>query len=243
MLPRKSLRKRKNWFKWLLLVGLIFFSVLVFFVLTRVLVVKNISCRLQESDCDSLTTAALQQHFLGKSLFLPKKEINTVLADSFSQYDTAKFKRNFWNFSFVFDFQLGKVIAVLKADQFYWLNENGYVLKIDQDCQDFPVINSNWPLLGLKKGDNFPQKEVKASLVIIKNLAFLGQPVETATLNDRFLQVKLKNLSTEIFFSFDSELNYQVNSLQLILNRAKMEGKVFDKIDLRFEKPIVTFYE
>lgn len=44
-----------------------------------------------------------------------------------------------------------------------------------------------------------------------------------------------------VTFSQEKDLALQVASLQLILQRFKIEGKTPKKIDLRFNKPIVTF--
>jgi len=42
-------------------------------------------------------------------------------------------------------------------------------------------------------------------------------------------------------FTLEKPVSSQVASLQMILNRFKIEGKKPKKVDLRFEKPIVTF--
>lgn len=52
--------------------------------------------------------------------------------------------------------------------------------------------------------------------------------------------VKL-NSGEEIFFSPEKSLNFQVSSLQLILSRLTIEGKRFNRIDFRYESPIITF--
>jgi len=49
-----------------------------------------------------------------------------------------------------------------------------------------------------------------------------------------------QQLIRSTFFSLEKDLIFQVNSLQVILKRAKIEGKVFEKIDLRFGKPVIT---
>lgn len=44
-----------------------------------------------------------------------------------------------------------------------------------------------------------------------------------------------------IFLNLENELSFQLASLQLILNEAKMNENVIEFIDLRFDKPIVKF--
>lgn len=54
------------------------------------------------------------------------------------------------------------------------------------------------------------------------------------------LKVKLTS-GEELLFSEDKDLDTQISSLQLILSRLTIEGKRFDRIDLRFDKPIIQF--
>lgn len=52
----------------------------------------------------------------------------------------------------------------------------------------------------------------------------------------------MASLSGEIKVIFKNEnIEQQVSSLQLMLSRFKIEGRIPKKIDLRFEKPIVVF--
>lgn len=41
--------------------------------------------------------------------------------------------------------------------------------------------------------------------------------------------------------SSDKDMKSQISSLQFILSRLTMEGKLFSRLDLRFKKPIVVF--
>ena len=44
-----------------------------------------------------------------------------------------------------------------------------------------------------------------------------------------------------VLFSKEKEYASQVASLQFILSRSKIEGKIPQKIDLRFDKPVLTY--
>lgn len=46
---------------------------------------------------------------------------------------------------------------------------------------------------------------------------------------------------TKVFFNLGENLQKQVVSLQFILSRAKIEGKLPKSIDLRFSKPVVSY--
>ena len=56
--------------------------------------------------------------------------------------------------------------------------------------------------------------------------------------NEAFI-VKLTQ-GEEVIFSLRKSLDLQISSLQLILSRLTIEGKRFSRLDLRFDKPVVT---
>lgn len=57
--------------------------------------------------------------------------------------------------------------------------------------------------------------------------------------NDGYV-IKTKNKS-EIILSANKDLKSQLSPLQFILTRLKMEGRVFNHLDLRFDKPVIRF--
>ncbi len=57
--------------------------------------------------------------------------------------------------------------------------------------------------------------------------------------NDGYIIV-LKNKS-HIILSKSRDITSQISSLQFILTRLTMEGKLFTQLDLRFDKPVIRF--
>lgn len=45
----------------------------------------------------------------------------------------------------------------------------------------------------------------------------------------------------QVFFNLEKEIESQVLSLQFILSRAKIEGRLPKVVDLRFDKPVVSY--
>jgi|SRR6185369_1725973 len=45
--------------------------------------------------------------------------------------------------------------------------------------------------------------------------------------------------NSQIILSSEKDINSQISSLQFILSRLTMEGKLFTQLDLRFDKPVV----
>lgn len=79
-----------------------------------------------------------------------------------------------------------------------------------------------------------------ASLLILEKLKTFGLNVKSAGIVDENLIIFENNIS-KIIFRLDFGVDIQVASLQLILEKAKIDSKELEFIDLRFDKPIVRF--
>lgn len=55
--------------------------------------------------------------------------------------------------------------------------------------------------------------------------------------NDAYI-ISLQN-NSQVFFSRRKDLNSQISSLQYIVSRLTMEGRLFKRLDLRFDKPVI----
>jgi len=62
--------------------------------------------------------------------------------------------------------------------------------------------------------------------------------VDSITSSNEAYLVQLKDKS-QIIFSEQKNIDSQISSLQFILTRLTMEGKGFNQLDLRFDKPVV----
>lgn len=86
-------------------------------------------------------------------------------------------------------------------------------------------------------GNAVVQKELEEEL---KKAHIFYMDIQVA--EDNSYIVTLQNKEVVIFSSVKS-YKQQVASLQLVLSRLTIEGKHIERLDLRFEKPIVVFRE
>jgi len=86
------------------------------------------------------------------------------------------------------------------------------------------------PLTGYKTFQEQLKEELKLRSFEIKQFKHEDVGSVEVELNDGLL----------VYFSSQSEINKQLDSLQLILQRAKIEGRLITTIDLRFDKPVVN---
>lgn len=62
------------------------------------------------------------------------------------------------------------------------------------------------------------------------------------TENDLSYLIKLKD-GSEVILDPGRSIDEQIASLQLILSQLKIEGRALERLDFRYEKPIITFKE
>jgi len=70
------------------------------------------------------------------------------------------------------------------------------------------------------------------------NLSKIHIDYENITSSNEAYLVKLKDKS-QIIFSSQKNIGPQISSLQFILTRLTMEGKGFNELDFRFDKPVI----
>jgi len=87
----------------------------------------------------------------------------------------------------------------------------------------------------LKVGNNPSLAKIAA---VFPKLNELGVPVSEAKISDDFLLIQT---TPKLAFSLRKDVFRQLASLQLILQEAKINGKVVEFIDLRFDKPVVVY--
>ncbi len=109
----------------------------------------------------------------------------------------------------------------------------GIVFK-EEDIQGLPLI---FITEELKTGFKFDIKDYTALIQILDNLSKEYQGLEGKIVGNN-LMIKTPQ---KMVFSLNRDVNRQLASLQLILQKAKINGESMELIDLRFDKPIVVY--
>ncbi|MGB9707162.1 MAG: cell division protein FtsQ/DivIB [Microgenomates group bacterium] len=135
-------------------------------------------------------------------------------------------------------------IAFLKQDGYFlYLSEDGKILfKKKENTETLPEVFyyqkiSNY---SYKPGDWLNFKDLKVALTMIKALTDLGyNPQNAEVKSEDFIILKLNNKN--IIFSSNKDESQQKLELTEILKQFKIKGRDFQKLDLRFNKPVVVF--
>jgi len=195
----------------------------------------------------------------GKNLiFLKKKEIVGKILSNHQIIKDLKIKRVLPD-KLIFKLEKRKGVAVLGFElnleekeatfsgkpvfettkDFYMVDEDGVVVKKENDSF-LPLILLS-EQLNLNIGQQVPQSQIIEAIKFLTTLRLnLLEPKIAKITSPYSLTVWLKD-GEEIVFSFKKEIQIQVDSLQFILSRSKIEGRRVKKIDLRFDKPVVTY--
>lgn len=232
-----------RWKKWFKLLAFLSLSTLLFFWLrSDFWTVKKINCRLDNQNCPADLWNKLAAFSLQKNLlFFPSEKLKEEIKQSFPQTGDLKIKKRIFN-TLSFELHSKNPMVALAVESsgslFYWLDEEGIVLAKTDKNDDLPlVLIKNDPVLEV--GQIFQYGQNQALMSLIRGLKM--HLVESKTLHlvsPREIEVWLEE-GILILFNSEKDVDIQLDSLQLILSRAKIEGKTIKKIDLRFDKPVI----
>lgn len=133
------------------------------------------------------------------------------------------------------------LVALENNGKSWWLiDDEGFVLNLlSERPQNLPLIKTR-EKKEIYVGKQISEENLKKSFKLLKlakeiNLEFLELEVDS-----NMVVAKINNKTVAVF-SLKKKLAEQVNSLQFILRQSKIEGRIPESIDLRFEKVIIRY--
>ncbi|MBI4008910.1 FtsQ-type POTRA domain-containing protein [Candidatus Roizmanbacteria bacterium] len=129
------------------------------------------------------------------------------------------------------------------------LDENGKVLyKTKTKDQDLPLLNfyQKFDYSQINAGESLDYKEIITALFLLTKLKNLNQKVESIDINGLSMivfNVKdfASNRQIKLLFTTEKDKQKQAYELEIIIKQFKIEAREFKILDLRFDKPIITF--
>ena len=124
------------------------------------------------------------------------------------------------------------------------LSADGRILSKIKDGQSpLPIINYYQKLNSnsFQTGDWINYKDIQQTLFFIDKLRQINLIPLAIDIKGQDMLIFNLNGDKKIVFSNQKEKELQDYQLELIIRQFKIEGKEFKKIDLRFEKPVITF--
>ncbi len=208
--------------------------VVIFFVLGVVFYfgkskIEAIDCQINQTPCPAEIEKEWED-LLGQNFFLarPKQKIGEMKA-SHPHWEKIEIKKIPLNKILVEITTRQPVACLLVGDKTFLLDQEAVVVKEVEANPGLPEIET----------EKFHQEEVKKALAAIALVSQQSLPF------NRLKIISLEELllflpEIEVFLPTEA-MAEKIASLQVIVSRAKIEGKIPVKIDLRYKKPVITF--
>ena len=248
-----------NWKRWFKILGFLLFLALIYvFLRSDFWQVKRFSCQFNQLDCSQEIANKVSELSFGQNLvFLSRQTLINKIKENLPQVDMVKVKKRIPD-KLLFELTSRKPVVALAIELnsglestasarpqfsltgiYYLIDEQGVVVKKVEENQNLPLILFDKDP-HFNSGEKINQEEILQTVKIIMGMKLrLLEPKVSLIVNPREIEVWLTD-ETLVLFNSQKEIENQLDSLQFISSRSKMEGKQVKKIDLRFDKPIIV---
>ncbi|TSC54302.1 MAG: cell division protein FtsQ [Microgenomates group bacterium LiPW_16] len=206
--------------------------------------VKNIVVTTDYDPAENKELVKILENYRGQNIFLVnEKELVERLKSKDIKIKEVKVLREFPGKILVNIEKRQALAAISSGNNFFLVDKEGLVFGEEQQVSGIPVLsfgeaNEQIGLQNIGIGSRIDERN-KNVLVILDSLKG-KEEVQSVTVMEGEIQMRLRG-ETLVLFSATSEVNTKINALQMILTRFRIEGRKPSKIDLKFEKPVVTF--
>ncbi len=203
--------------------------------------INQVTCYENDHPCSSDLWFKVSGLVLGKNIIsLSPQIVEEKIKNELVTIDEVKIQKKLPNILTVHLSRKRPLAVVETRDGYYQVDYQGTILAILDQPTDLPLVTGGQLSLSAD-GKKIDSPSILTSLDCLYQLLFRTIEVRRAEIGEaNLLTLSLKKGPT-VEISLSQEVKKQVDSLQLILERAKIEGKQIEVIDLRFDKPVVTY--
>lgn len=127
------------------------------------------------------------------------------------------------------------------GDKNIYLTENGFVLE-NADQKNLPAIFFDREV-EFKVGEKLADETSLFTLLLISQIEKTDFVATSARILNPGLISVYNRENQAVIFTSEKEAEKQVDALQLVLSESRIDPSKIEKIDLRFEKPTITYKE
>jgi len=204
--------------------------------------IGRVDCRQNENPCSSEIWTELTSLTFGKNIiFFPTDKVKREILREKPTLKEVKIKKKLPN-KLIFELKEREGIVALGlegGEDFYIVDSEGVLLTKAKES-NLPLILLSQPI-GLDIGQRVEEEEILRAINFLTNLRLNLFEPKLARIISPFSGEVLVKGDVTLLFSLKKEAQIQLDSLQLIFSRSKIEGKTIRKIDLRFDKPVLTY--
>ena len=187
-------------------------------------------------------TQSFENIFIGKNiLFLNEETVKKNISKSNPQVGDVRLEKIYPN-TVRIRVELDNPVAILTVDQgLFVLNNSAKIIsKVKNNNTNLPKINYYQKLnySSFVLGDYVEYNDIKTTLFFLKKLEELDLGVVNVDINGLNM-IRLNLKSGVILATTEKDLETQAYQLEKIIKQFRIEGKEFETLDLRFDKPVV----
>lgn len=219
-------------------------SVVVFLVLLGIYTITRIqNILLNGGMVDKTALRGLSIIYQKNLFFISSEELEKTLLKENPQLQSVSVQKLFPN-SVVLTTEPEPIVAALEMNEGYALlsSEGKIIKKSKQIKEGFPLIRYYQKLnyAAYSSGDTIQHLDLLSALHFILEVRDVGLKADTVDING--IDMLLFSIGAKtIVFTTQKNKEIQDYELDQIIRQFKIEGKDFKSLDLRFEKPIITF--
>lgn len=203
--------------------------------------VERVSCHLNGDPCSPNLWAELVNETSGKNiLFLSPAKISAQVEENHPEFFQVQTSKQLPH-GLLFEIKARRTVVAIGKEEgdFYLVDKDGVILEKTEHPADLPLV------LIIDDISQSVGKKIQTE-VILKQIQILHQsqlrllePKSTRVVSERTIEAWFKD-DLQVLFSTQKEAKEQLDSLQFILERTKIEGEKPKRIDLRFDKPVIV---
>lgn len=231
----KHLNKRK-YVSFLKLLILLFAAICCLYI-SRLILYKAFQIKVIEITGTNINVSVNEEKIPKILLFFPSEAIRKELLSEYPQLQDIQIEKKL-PFTLKITLVQRIPLALIKSGNTgFYIDSNAVIFHTYSD------LNINLPLIDINTQDWDDGMKIRDAGVQ-SAVAFLNQAQGIKV--DRIRKIDSETLSviigaTEVLISNRTEYTYTVSTLQMILSRFRMKGTMPTRIDLRFDKPILSF--
>jgi len=203
--------------------------------------VERVSCHLNGDPCSPNLWAELVNETLGKNiLFLSPAKISAWVEENHPEFFQVQASKQLPH-ELLFEIKARRAVVAIDKEEgdFYLVDKDGVILEKAEHSADLPlvlIIDDISQGVGEKIQTEVILKQIQ---ILHQSQLRLLEPKSARVVSERTIEAWFKG-DLQVSFSTQKEAKEQLDSLQFILERTKIEGEKPKRIDLRFDKPVIV---
>lgn len=171
-------------------------------------------------------------------LFLDKNKVTKLLLEKNMFIEDVEIKYRYPISVYLFVKSRVPIAKIAHSSTFIFIDKNGIVFSDQKSSLSSPIVEID----SMNVTSGFPTDWRLATVAqYIDYLARVNLKTQKIIINnDSKIFHVIVQYNEEIFIPFSSDVSLIATSLQTIVTRFRIEGKLIRKIDFRFDKPIVV---